>query len=111
MSLPTPKFVVAACTAIVAHVALLGLATPAPAAAADAGPYYRVELAQAASDPMLVADGLAWRCEGTSCTAAKSNSRPLTVCVRLQRKAGAIARFESAKGTLEEKELARCNGA
>lgn len=109
--LTAPKSTAAAFAAIAAHLCLIAFIAPPPAAAADTGPYYRVELAQPATEPLLVADGLAWRCAGTSCTAAKSNSRPLTVCARLQRKAGAITRFESAKGPLDSRELARCNGA
>ncbi len=109
MSLPSPKFAAAAGAALAAHLAMAAFA-PTPAIAAEGGHYYRVELAEPAAEPVLVADGLAWRCQGSHCTAAKSNSRPLTVCVRLQRKAGPIARFESAKGALDEAELARCNG-
>jgi len=55
------------------------LTSPAPALAANDGPYYVAELAAPASESRTVAGGVAWFCEGTTCRAAKGNSSPLRI--------------------------------
>ena len=53
--------------------------TPAPAMAQNPGKaYYRAELTQPASQPRAIAGDLVWACQGTSCTANKGTSRPLS---------------------------------
>lgn len=79
------------------------------ARAAESGAFYRAELAQPASAPTVVAAGLAWRCEGSACSAAKSTSRDAIVCAKLAKEVGQLTSFASRKGPLESTDLARCN--
>ncbi|GMM92221.1 hypothetical protein [Qipengyuania sp. MTN3-11] len=83
--------------------------TPAPAQAAD-GPHYLVELTAPAKDTRAIAGGVAWKCEGRTCVAGKSTSRPLRVCRELQREVGTIATFTAKGEALAAEDLARCNG-
>jgi hypothetical protein len=74
-------------------------------------PTYRVELAQPAAERQVLAAGVIWTCEGTTCTAPRSNSRPAIVCARLAREAGTVARFSAGGDALPADQLARCNAA
>ena len=81
---------------------------PTPAVAADA-PFYTAELAQPAQERTVVAGGVAWNCQGTSCVAGKGTSRPLRVCRQLQREHGEIAAFTAKGEALAADKLAKCN--
>jgi hypothetical protein len=83
----------------------------ATAQARPAGPTYRVELAQPAASRQVAAAGVIWTCEGTACTAPRSNSRPAIVCARLAREAGAVTSFSASGAALPADQLARCNAA
>ena len=82
-----------------------------PAHAAEGGAFYRVQLAQPATTGTVVAGGLAWRCDGSACSAAKSSSRDAIVCAKLVKEVGAVTSFATPKGPLEGDDLARCNKA
>ncbi|QFT75935.1 hypothetical protein [Erythrobacter sp. THAF29] len=82
---------------------------PAPAAA-QGGAYYTATLAQPADDNRAVAGGVAWSCEGTTCTARKGTSRPIKVCRGLHREFGEITSFKAKGKELAEDRLAKCNG-
>lgn len=82
--------------------------TPAPVQAGN-GAYYTAELAQPATDARVVAAGVAWSCEGTSCAAGKGMQRPLRVCRGLQREFGEVISFTAEGEALSEAELAKCN--
>ncbi len=83
----------------------------APAHAVSGAAAYRAELASPLAEPRQeIVDGVVWQCEGTSCTGTKSGSRPVIVCGRLAQKLGPVARFAHAKGELDARDLARCNG-
>lgn len=84
---------------------------PAPANAAEAGPFYRAELAAPAAEARPIAGNLAWSCSDTSCAAGKGNSRPVIVCARLAKEVGPVASFVADGEALTEDQLARCNGA
>ena len=86
------------------------LTAPAPALAAKGGPYYVAEMAAPVSENRAVAGGVAWFCEGTTCRAAKGNSRPLRICRGLQREFGEVVSFTAKGKVLAEDKLARCNG-
>lgn len=86
------------------------LTAPAPAMAAASGPYYVAELAAPASDARTVASGVAWFCEGTTCKAAKGNSRPLRICRGLAREFGEVTSFKAQGEALADDQLAACNG-
>jgi hypothetical protein len=73
------------------------------------GPGYRAELAQPATSTQMLASGVLWRCEGTSCTAARATSRPAIVCARLVREAGPVTSFSVGGEALTAEQLARCN--
>ncbi len=82
---------------------------PAPALA-NSGAYYTAELVAPAKDDRLVASGVAWKCQGTTCHAAKGTSRPLRICRGLARKFGEVSSFTSKGEALAEDRLAKCNG-
>lgn len=84
--------------------------TPAPAKAASNTSYYTAELAAPAKESRTVAGGVAWFCEGTTCRAAKGNSRPLRMCRSLFREFGEVTSFAAHGKALTEDKLARCNG-
>ncbi len=86
------------------------LVAPAPAAAKGDAPFYTAQLAQPAAERTVIAGGLAWTCEGTTCVASKGTSRPLRVCRELNRGAGEVTSFTAKGEALEAAELAKCNG-
>lgn len=86
------------------------LAAPVSAEAKASGPFYTAELSQPAAERIVVAGGVAWTCEGTSCVAAKGTSRPLRICRELQRDTGEILAFTAKGEELEAAKLAKCNG-
>lgn len=92
---------------VLAFVASMFAATSA--GAAEGGAFYRAELAQPAETQSVIVDGLVWRCDGSACYAAKSNSRDAIVCARLVKKIGPVTGFASRQGALEGEQLARCN--
>lgn len=77
--------------------------------AAEGGAFYRAELTAPVSQQTVITDGIAWKCEGSTCSAAKGNSRDAIVCARLVKKVGPLTGFASRKGALEGDDLARCN--
>lgn len=87
------------------------LVAPAPAEAAEAGPFYRAQLAAPTAEARPIASGVAWNCSDTACAADKGNSRPVIVCARLAKEVGPVANFVADGEALDEDELARCNGA
>jgi hypothetical protein len=95
---------------LAAALALSGALAPAALQARSAAPYFTAELAQPASDNEVIAGGVVFRCEGTTCTGPRSGSRPLRVCSELRREVGTIARFSAGGDALPEAHLARCNG-
>ena len=89
---------------------LLAALAAAPLAAKDAGPYYRAELAQPATNTKVIAGGVLWMCEGTQCFAGKGTGRPEVMCKRLAKETSAVVRFSYAGEELAPDDLARCNG-
>jgi hypothetical protein len=102
---------------LISFAGAIGIATALLAGAAASaqtngnGPAYRAELVQPAANAQVLASGVVWRCEGTSCTAARATSRPAIVCARLAREAGPVASFAVAGQALPAEQLARCNAA
>lgn len=90
---------------------LLVLGTAAQAQNRANGPTYRAELAQPAAQPRMAAAGVVWTCEGSACTAPRTNSRPAIVCARLVREAGTVASFTVAGTPMSASDLERCNAA
>ena len=87
---------------------LLG-AVSAPAIAQESGAYYRVELAEPAAKDSVIAGGVAWKCKGTTCVAAKGTSRPARMCRELKRGVGQIVTFTTEGEELDADKLTRCN--
>ena len=111
LSLPRPVNLGAIVGAIAWTTASFGAAlTPVPAVAASAAPFYTAELAQPAKDRVVVAGGVAWQCNGTTCVAEKGTSRPMRMCRELQRDVGEIAGFTAKGEALADDKLAKCNG-
>lgn len=84
--------------------------TTAPVSAKNNGPYYTAELAQPAKENRMVARGIAWKCEGTTCRAKKGNSRPIRICRGLVREMGEVTNFTARGEQMAEDKLAKCNG-
>ncbi len=76
---------------------------------AQSAPASQATLAAPPAAGTMIVREQTWRCEGASCTAGASNSRPLIACMALARKAGRVERFTTAGTALGEAELARCN--
>ena len=81
------------------------LLAAAPAAAA----HFRAEpVAKPASAKLVLRDTM-WLCDGASCSAARSNSRPQIVCALLAREVGALKSFTVAGTPLPADQLEKCN--
>ncbi|WP_374407589.1 hypothetical protein [Pelagerythrobacter sp.] len=85
------------------------LVAPSPAQAAG-GAFYTAELAAPAAERTKIISGVAWQCQGTTCVAAKSNSRPLVICQRVARELGEVTGFTAKGEAFAAEDLARCNG-
>ncbi|WFL76010.1 hypothetical protein P7228_08290 [Altererythrobacter arenosus] len=111
LSLPrSNRLGVLALAAIYTTLTLGAVTSPAPAQAASNTVYYTAELAQPTSESRAIASGIAWYCEGTTCKAAKGNSRPLRICRGLARELGEVTSFTAKGEALAEEQLATCNG-
>ena len=73
-------------------------------------PYYSATLSAPAGETRVVAGGVAWTCEGSTCVAGKASARPLRICRGLNRKFGEVATFKVLGQPMETEELAKCNG-
>lgn len=90
--------------------AFTAVLTPTPAEARSSKVFYTAELVQPTEESRAIAGGVAWSCKGTTCVAAKGNSRPMRVCRELQREVGSVATFTAKGKALAEDKLAKCNG-
>ncbi|MEP3756840.1 MAG: hypothetical protein ABJM58_09110 [Alteripontixanthobacter sp.] len=93
-----------------AYTAISFGAVATPVLARDSGVYYRVELAQSATETRAIAAGVAWSCQGSTCVAKKASSRPVNACKKLVRELGAVASFSANGKPLSAEKLAKCNG-
>ena len=110
LSLPrTGKFAILA-SALVYTGLSFGVTTSSSPLEAAGTAYYSATLATPASESRMVAAGVAWTCEGTTCVANKAGARPLRICRGLNRKVGEVASFKVLGQPIEEAELAKCNG-
>lgn len=93
---------------IAASLAVTG--APVAVQAQSGGAYFTVELAAPASEQRVIAGGVVFNCEGTTCVGPRSRTRPLRVCSELRREVGTIVSFTADGEALPESRLARCNG-
>src|SRR3546814_891900 len=108
-SIPRPGLLGIMALALVYTGLVFGAAiTPAPAYAAS-GAYYTAELATPADEARVVASGVAWHCEGTTCVAGKGTSRALRICRGINREFGEVVSFTADGKLLSEDDLAKCN--
>lgn len=91
-------------------IALAGALAPAALQARGTASYFTAELAQPASEAEVIAGGVLFRCEGTTCTGPRSGDRPLRVCSQLRRQVGTIVSFTAGGEALSDSHLSRCNG-
>ena len=110
LSLPRAERIAVLASAIAYTTLTFGVATAPTPALADNGPYYTAQLAQPAEDNRVVAGGVAWACQGTTCVANKGQSRASRVCRGLKREIGEITNFKADGEELAEAKLDRCNG-
>lgn len=87
-----------------------GVATGASPLNAAGNAYYTAILAAPAGETRVVAGGVAWNCEGSTCVANKASARPLRICRGLNRKFGEVATFKVDGSEISADELAKCNG-
>ncbi len=84
-------------------------ATVSPANAATRSAY-EVTLANPVGGPQReIISGTMWRCEGTQCAAPANGERALSICGKVARQFGEVARFAGPQGELDGESLARCN--
>jgi hypothetical protein len=105
----TGKLAILATAVLYSGLSFGAAALPAPANA-SAGAYYTAKLAAPAGENRVVAGGVAWACEGSTCVANKGDARPLRICRGLNRKFGEVAMFKANGEELAAEELAKCNG-
>jgi hypothetical protein len=81
-----------------------------PAVAAPRGGAYAATLATPLTQPRReIVEGAVWRCQGDRCSAPADGARALTICSKVSRRFGEVARFSTPQGELATAELARCN--
>ena len=95
---------------LIALAAAAALALPGAAALARADDARAtVTLAAPAAKDRVIAGGVVWACQGTTCIGPVSRKRPLRVCRELVRELGEVVRYEGRDAAMDETELARCN--
>ena len=95
---------------LIALAAVAALALPASAAIARGDDARAsVTLAAPAAKDRVIAGGVVWACQGTTCIGPVSRKRPLRVCRELVRELGEVVRYEARDTAMDEAELARCN--
>lgn len=102
-----PRF---ATIALAAALPLAALATPLAAAPASQAGHIVAQLAAPTDQARVIAGGVVFRCEGTTCTGPRSGDRPLRICTELRREVGTISGFTIGGEPVSESLLARCNG-
>jgi hypothetical protein len=102
---PLPKILPVAAAAAMSFIVLGAATQPVQAAR---GPDYRLTAQTAQSGKFVAADTL-WACGADGCTAAKSTSRPSTVCASAARQIGTIASFTFRDEMFDAEALAKCN--
>ncbi|HVR90696.1 MAG TPA: hypothetical protein VHG29_06345 [Novosphingobium sp.] len=104
---PFSRTLFAAGLAIAGTIATFG-ATTTTAHAATNG--YSVSLATPLEAPRQeIINGVLWRCDGASCTAASDGSSPANACTRVVKKFGPVASFAIGGRELAADKLQRCN--
>lgn len=110
LSFPTTgKFAILASALLYTGLSFSVATSSSPLEAAGTA-YYSATLAAPASEARMVAGGVAWTCEGTTCVANKASARPLRICRGLNRKVGEVADFKVLGQPIQAEELAKCNG-
>lgn len=110
LSLPRAERIAVLASALVYTTLTFGAVTAPAPALADNGPYYTAQLAQPAEESRIVAAGVAWACQGTTCVANKGPSRASRICRGLKREIGEIEAFTANGEEMTEEKLNRCNG-
>ena len=95
--------------ATIAATAALAIGAPLAAAPAQSS-HYDVVLAAPTEEATVIAGGVVFTCEGTTCEGPRSRDRALRVCSELRREVGTIASFTANGEALSDAQLARCNG-
>ena len=95
---------------LIALAAIAALALPGSAAIARGDDARAtVTLAAPAAKDRVIAGGVVWACQDTTCIGPVSRKRPLRVCRELVRELGEVVRYEARDTAMDEAELARCN--
>ncbi|MEM9738416.1 MAG: hypothetical protein AAF829_00980 [Pseudomonadota bacterium] len=92
---------------------LIGATALLFAAPAIAGNAFTASLSEPVPERVtFVANSAVWTCEGETCFAELDRRTPtVRTCKQVAKEIGALASFESERGTLDEGELERCNTA
>ena len=95
---------------VLASLALAGAAAPAALQAQNGGAYFTAQLAAPADEGRVIAGGVVFACNETTCVGPRSNDRPLRVCTQLRREVGTITSFSINGEAMDPAMLGRCNG-
>lgn len=90
--------------ALLALASLAALSAPAVAAA----PLLEAQTVTASAERVVVR-GAVFTCDGDTCRTRSSASRPMTLCQRLVKETGPLARFSVDGVAMGAEELAACN--
>lgn len=105
---PLPRTLLIAGLALVGTLSSFAVTTTTAQAAERAS--YSVTLAKPLDAPQReIVDGAMWRCDGSTCSAPANGERAATLCGKVARTFGEVARFEGPRGELDEAALAKCN--
>lgn len=91
--------------ALAAPLTLIGSA----AQAQPAGGFYSITLAEPAATARSVVHDMVVNCDGASCAAKQSASRPAIVCASVVRELGPVTAFRAGDTVLDGEALAKCN--
>lgn len=109
LSLPRTGRLAILASALVYTGVSFAFATSASPLHAASGAYYTATLATPGAKGGVLG-GVAWNCNGNTCTAGKGDARPLRMCRSLARKHGEVTSFKVNGEDMAADELAKCNG-
>jgi len=104
-----PSSLIAAALALAGTLGMFA-ATVSPALAAPRGGAYAVTLANPLPQPRReIIEGAMWHCQQDRCSAPADGEQVMTICSKVSRRFGEVARFSTPRGELASAEVARCN--
>ena len=89
----------------------LGAVLSLAAVAAQAAPVVATLQSPLAKADTVLAGDIAWDCQGATCTSGEVHNDTFSIetCRALGKQVGAVSSFISARGSLDDAKLAKCN--